>query len=957
MPRTQQIIHAFKNGEVAPSLKGRQDTEQYPYFLEALENMIVHKHGGAFTRGGCHFVLETKYPERDSRLIPFVFSASQSYVLEFGDRYMRVFRNSGYLQNIQGVRSFIGDGTSTKYLYPFPGIAEADIEIRKNGVVLTEGVDYTVQPADIVSNLIEDFTNVAAWDVNYDDGEGAADDPWVLAANTASSPVGSEPVLRQQGINIARGSLIDFTFDIDAFAYTEKTDTDTHDVVVPLIPSDPYITIANVTMPDDNVDDEIFIDYTFAIEDQSAQSRTSDFFWELRHNDKILDEDVVLQQGSPAQVINITGVVLEGGVKAGDKISLHVRAIGNNLQSAPAIPGDVSSTVLNVHYRINPLANLKVWTMNGLDEEAFITVDHEAIGAGGTYELLDREVVNHFPLRLKMQTDNGLEITISNPSVINKRDGWEIIFTDPPAISDVIIILDGSSVPDETSAELQGDLLKQKFAGPKDLTDEVYEIESPFTAEQLDDLYYTQANDQMFLCHYAHKPWRLTRYNAYDWRFEQPEFVGAPWEDAQYSPAYGYPRCVVFFHERLWFASTLKLPQTFWGSRSADFYEFTLPGENDPYKPDDPVEYTLASYTQETIEWFSSERILIIGTAATEHRLDPDQYISVDRLPQVSKMTTYGGAHQLPIYLGDLTCYVQKSGRQIRSFRQKTDSITEAYESISLGWMAEHLFEIAIKEPAYALLPHAYAVMVRLDGIMLNATYDPSSAQGSMHDLGWGRMITDGKFKSCCVIPEEYAHQVWVITEREIDDVNNPGETIAKRYVEYLDDSNYLDSVLTYPPDETYPPTTTVGNLDHLEGKSVSILADGAVHPERVVQNGEVTLDYEASVISAGLPFKQRLKMMPFEGGNPGGTSQGKQKRWIQIWANLLDSANPRINGKRPPSRTPSTPMDTVEPLKTGAVRSINVGFDRTGQIEIEQDLPLYLHILNLYGDYETASL
>lgn len=166
-----------------------------------------------------------------------------------------------------------------------------------------------------------------------------------------------------------------------------------------------------------------------------------------------------------------------------------------------------------------------------------------------------------------------------------------------------------------------------------------------------------------------------------------------------------------------------------------------------------------------------------------------------------------------------------------------------------------------------------------------------------------------------------------------------------------------MDQYLTYPaPEDAGTPTQTITNLEHLEGKSLALLVDGAVHPNKTVVNGQITLDYEGTDIQAGLGFTQKLRCMPFEGGNPGGTSQGQQKRWIQIWANLYNSANPKINGRRPPSRTPSTPMDEVEPAKTGAVRSINSGFDRTGQIEVEQDLPLSLHLLSLYGDYEVHS-
>lgn len=296
----------------------------------------------------------------------------------------------------------------------------------------------------------------------------------------------------------------------------------------------------------------------------------------------------------------------------------------------------------------------------------------------------------------------------------------------------------------------------------------------------------------------------------------------------------------------------------------------------------------------------------------------------------------------------------------------------EAYTSIDMGWMAEHLFyEYPFKEPTYALIPHNVAVMVRLDGIMLSASYDPSSASGSQHDVGWARQITQGWFKSCIAIPDLFQDQIWAIVEVEIDDLNNPiydeseppniigYEQIKNRNMCFMDDDEQLDSMLTYPPVDDpvlYPPLQEVCGLSYLEGKTVSIVANGALHPDRTVSQGCVTLDYPAQLLSIGLSYTKRVKMMPFEGGNPAGTAQSRPKRWIQIWANMYDSINPIINGKRPPTRNPITPMNTREPNKTGAVRAINVGFDRTGQIEIEQDLPFKLHLLSLYGDYEVHS-
>ena len=55
--------------------------------------MAVMRHGGAQNRPGTQFVQEVSDSTKVVRLIPFVFNSDQTYVLEFGDLYMRVIKD------------------------------------------------------------------------------------------------------------------------------------------------------------------------------------------------------------------------------------------------------------------------------------------------------------------------------------------------------------------------------------------------------------------------------------------------------------------------------------------------------------------------------------------------------------------------------------------------------------------------------------------------------------------------------------------------------------------------------------------------------------------------------------------------------------------------------------------------------------------------------------------------
>ena len=90
--------HAFTNftaGELSPRLDGRTDVNKYFNGCSRLENFIIHPHGGASRRPGTKFIASVKTAANATRLIPFEFSVTQAYVLEFGHNYFRIYKDGG----------------------------------------------------------------------------------------------------------------------------------------------------------------------------------------------------------------------------------------------------------------------------------------------------------------------------------------------------------------------------------------------------------------------------------------------------------------------------------------------------------------------------------------------------------------------------------------------------------------------------------------------------------------------------------------------------------------------------------------------------------------------------------------------------------------------------------------------------------------------------------------------
>ena len=97
--RLTPIVNSFASGELSPRLYGRTDSPKYATGCEVMENFMALPHGGAKRRGGTRFINEVKNSAHTTRLIPFEFSVDQTYVLEFGNNYIRFYTNGGQVQS------------------------------------------------------------------------------------------------------------------------------------------------------------------------------------------------------------------------------------------------------------------------------------------------------------------------------------------------------------------------------------------------------------------------------------------------------------------------------------------------------------------------------------------------------------------------------------------------------------------------------------------------------------------------------------------------------------------------------------------------------------------------------------------------------------------------------------------------------------------------------------------
>lgn len=192
---------------------------------------------------------------------------------------------------------------------------------------------------------------------------------------------------------------------------------------------------------------------------------------------------------------------------------------------------------------------------------------------------------------------------------------------------------------------------------------------------------------------------------------------------------------------------------------------------------------------------------------------------------------------------------------------------------------------------------------------------------------------------------------------RAVDEsLNVLGEMII---TEFVDASNVRGTVVKEFPQKSIVggkwgvSVGSIAGMDHLEGKEVQILADGAVQSPKIVNNGGFTLDLDAFYVVAGLGYVSYIKTMPFEAGSQNGTAVGKRKRINELSMRVWRTSGCRVgydlnNLQRVKYREPEVAMGTPAPLFTGIIPNIkyNQGWTWDSNITVEQSEPLPMNIL-----------
>ena len=144
----------------------------------------------------------------------------------------------------------------------------------------------------------------------------------------------------------------------------------------------------------------------------------------------------------------------------------------------------------------------------------------------------------------------------------------------------------------------------------------------------------------------------------------------------------------------------------------------------------------------------------------------------------------------------------------------------------------------------------------------------------------------------------------------------------------------------------------SISGLGHLEGKTVSILADGAVMPQKVVTAGTVALQRASTVVHVGLPYDSDLETLPMT-LQVEAFGQGRAKNINEAWLRVVSSSGifigPSLDNLVEAKQRTTEPYGSPPALKTDEIGvKLTPSWQQAGRIFVRQSDPLPLTIVGL---------
>jgi hypothetical protein len=1012
--RLSPIQMNMTSGEIAPRLFGRSDMAKYWNSLETLENFIILPYGGVTRRDGLHYVVAQKDETRKARMIRFQFSTEQAYIIEAGHEYMRFYMNHGqileeadsgtvlllHMNGEDGSQTFT-DSSQSVHTVTAHSTAQIDTDQSKLGGasgLFDEAVDsYLTVPdhADFDFSADNTFT-IETWirvnegttpnscDVGYIFEQKTDDDNLAhiivqsdghiefVVINATNTQTLSTPALAVtpetwhhvrvvgDGTNYyifidgtirdqaaITQSMQDFTgliyigkgtsgYDgwMDEFRIS-KVARSTANFVPQIIEypitgtpyeiATPYTESALPKLKYFQSFDTMYIfhpDYAWR-----KLTRTGHAAWSLdiieHKNGPWLEEktDISFTPSEATGDITLTSSAAffaAGHVNALLKLKhgdiwgqVKITAVTNSTTATATVVENLGSGSQSIEYQEIPWVRVGVMEITPSARTGNITLTTSlSFFHSGQIGILLRFSDGVCRITAVTNSTHAYATVLdgfstASPTIGFDRGEWlaienDILFTSSGATGNITITADS----DYFHSSQEGNYLRLNMGGIWGLV-KITNYTSPtaISAAVIDDLAI---------------PTGSTSYQEGAW-----------------SGVRGYPSSGCFNEESLVAIANDNQPQTVWGSQKGDYENFEVGTEDD-----DAFIYTIPASNRILYPGTLRNLVLVTGDGTYSMTGGSDDYICPTNV-KVKPGLSIGAADISAIHVANSLLFWQKGALKLRELAiDPVSYYGDSYLAPDITLLADHITTGGIKYSAWQQEPDSVLWNVRADGVMPTMTYmRPEEV------IGWARQITDGYVESIATIPDptDTFNEVWVSVKRVVD-----GDT--HRYIEYMDSDMMVDSGITYSGGEV----ASVSGLDHLEGKTVDIVADGVEYDRKIVVDGTVAIDPPASEIQVGLPFTSKLVTMKPVINSEKGTTAGLPKKWAEVYVSLHETSGLTINDEEINFRPAGVALGEPIPLFTGDKQVSQLGWDE-GRVTIEHKQSLPCTVLGIFGKLEVG--
>ena len=742
-----QIQTAFSKGEISPTLHGRVDAEMYRAALATARNVICHNYGGVSNRPGLRYLGPVKNHTYAPRFIKFKFKATDTYLLEFGDQYMRVIRENGHVTETAKVITGITAANPPVVTSAAHGFSNGD-EVYISGVVgMTQVNGRRFLVAGQTANtfqLNDQVTNTAITGAGY---TAYTSGGTVARIYTVATPYAIADVANIKYVQAADV----MTLVHQSYAPRELTRTGHATWALSQITFAP-----NIAYP--------------PMAGTSSLALSPGVSYKVTAVDKDSGEESLAGLGGTGSnnyaITNISNT----------NPAVVTTSQPHSLSTGDSVYFLSPTGMTGIHQQCFSVAVLTSTTLQ--------IVGYDGTSGGGTW---DGSTVMHVSF-LAISA-----ITQSNPAKVTFASGTTPLAGDEVYINGVVgmtqlngrrFIIDPISPTPTTQCYLRGE----------DSTG--HTAYSSGGRLHKTSLYSSGGSDKISWMAVAN----ADKYNIYKQLRGSFGYIGSsdtldftdaaivpdltkgpPTERNPFSGSINYPSAVGSYEQRDVFGGSSDQPDTSFYSKIGASRNFS---SSFPTQADDPIQATLVSNTVNEIRHYVPKNDLIILTEDAEWKVNsgPDSGFSPDTIKQ-RLQSEWGSSHLRPQTIGDTTLFVPVSRLGIRSLEYSFQ--TNGYETSDVNTLAPHMFrDSRLSDWTSVKSPDPLVVAVREDGdapvLMLDVKADA---------VAWSRWDTLGNFESvgsARAFATDSDDTIYFVVKRTIN-----GQTV--RTVEYLADRNLTD--------------------------------------------------------------------------------------------------------------------------------------------------------------------